>query len=152
MRKSVALPILVLLVLLPILPACTTESSAGPPVSDALRRDAEAYAEAQGVSLDEAIRRLRQQDPIGELNAVLQEREGDIFGGLWIQHQPEHKVIVLVTADQRRIRRRYVRGGPLEETVEIRHAEATLEELHTIRGRRWAFSTRSAAGPTPPST
>lgn len=133
MRKSVALPILVLLVLLPILPACTTESSAGPPVSDALRRDAEAYADVQGVSLDEAIRRLRQQDPIGELNAVLREREGDVFGGLWIQHEPEYKVVVLVTRDRRRIRRRYVRGGPLEDTVEIRQAETTLEELHTIQ-------------------
>lgn len=128
MRKGSAAT-LFLAALLFVVSGCAVETSAGPPVSDALRRDAEAYAEAQGVSLDEAIRRLRQQDPIGELNTVLRDREGDVFGGLWIQHQPEYKVIVLVTRDQRRIRRRYVRGGPLEDVVEIREAEATLEEL-----------------------
>jgi hypothetical protein len=131
MRKTGLRVIPLLLVI--VVSSCASASRAGPPVSDALRRDAEAYAEAQVVSLDEAIRRLRQQDPVGELNAVLREREGRVFGGLWIQHQPEYKVIVLVTRDRRRIRRRYVRGGPLEETVEIRQAERTLEALHTIQ-------------------
>ncbi|MBN1180301.1 MAG: hypothetical protein JXD18_13900, partial [Anaerolineae bacterium] len=105
-------------------------------MSDALRRDAESYAEAHDVPLDEAIRRLKQQDPVGELNAVLQEQETGVFGGLWIQHEPEHKVIVLVTgdaADRERIRHRYVQGGPLEETVEIREAQATLAELETAQ-------------------
>jgi hypothetical protein len=102
------------------------------PVSEALQRDAKAYAEAHDVPLDEAIRRLRQQDPVGELSAVLQEQEADVFGGLWIQHEPEYEVIVLVTgdaADQERIRRRYVQGGPLEDTVEIREAGVTRKEL-----------------------
>lgn len=128
MRKPIALFILLSVVSLLLAPGCTTESSVGPPVSDALQRDAEAYAEAQNVPLDEAIRRLRLQDPVGELNAVLQEQEAGVFGGLWIQHEPEYQVIVLVTgdaADQERIRRRYVQGGPLEETVEIREAGVT---------------------------
>ena len=133
MRKPNTLVILLLIMSLLLAPGCATESSAMSPVSEALQRDAKAYAEAHDVPLDEAIRRLRQQDPVGELNAVLQEQEAGVFGGLWIQHEPEYKVIVLVTDDQRRIRRRYVQGGPLEEMVEIRQAETTLEELHTIQ-------------------
>jgi hypothetical protein len=118
-----------MIVTLLVVSACATGASAGPPVSDGLLRDAEAYAEDRGIPLEEAVRQLRLQDPIGELNAVLQEREADVFGGLWIQHEPEYKVIVLVTGDRERIRRRYVAGGPLESEVEIREAEATLEEL-----------------------
>jgi uncharacterized iron-regulated membrane protein len=98
MRKSGLGVIPLLFVVVIVVSGCAIASRAAPPVSDALRRDAEAYADAQGVSLDEAIRRLRQQDPIGELNAVLRERESDVFGSLWIQHQPEHKVIVLCFA------------------------------------------------------
>jgi hypothetical protein len=28
------------------------------------------------------------------LQAVLQEKEADVFGGLWIQHEPVYKVAV----------------------------------------------------------
>jgi hypothetical protein len=120
-------------VVLFVVSACATGAIAGPPVSNGLLRDAEAYAEDQGIPLDEAIRQLRLHDPVGELNAALQEREGDAFGGLWIQHEPEYKVIVLVTQDQARIRRRYVDGGPLEGEVEVRQAAATLEELEAAQ-------------------
>jgi hypothetical protein len=135
MRKAVAAVALAipLITVALLVSACATDASAGPPVSDGLLRDAEAYAEDQGIPLDEAIRQLRLQDPVGELNAVLQEREGDVFGGLWIQHEPEYGVIVLVTQDQARIQRRYVAGGPLEGEVEIREAEATLEELEAAQ-------------------
>jgi len=128
MRRIVPLTMLLATVAL-VVSGCATGASAGPPVSDGLLRDAEAYAEDQGIPLDEAIRQLRLQDPVGELNAVLQEREGDVFGGLWIQHEPDYRVIVLVTGDEERIRRRYVAGGPLAGEAEIREAEVTLEEL-----------------------
>jgi len=133
MRKPVLLTILSMILTLLVVSPCAPGARAGPPVSDGLLRDAEAYAEDQGISLDEAIRQLRLQDPVGELNAVLQEREGDVFGGLWIQHEPEYRVIVLVTGDEERIRRRYVAGGPLEGEVEVQQAEATLEELEAAQ-------------------
>lgn len=114
-------------------PGCVPESQVQAPVSKALRQDAEAYAEAQGISLEKAIQRLRMQDPIGELNAVLQERESDVFGGLWIQHQPEYRAIVLVTGDQNRIRRRYIRGSSIEDDVEIRSVTTTLAALYRVQ-------------------
>ncbi len=129
MRKRNMLTTLLLAVPLLVMSACATEASAGPAVSDGLLRDAEAYAEDQDIPLDEAIEQLRLQDPVGELSAVLEERESDVFGGLWIEHEPEHKVVVLVTGDQERIRHQYIEGGPLEDTVELRKAESTLEQL-----------------------
>jgi hypothetical protein len=77
-----------------IFSGCVGETAAQPPVSDALRRDAQAYAETHNVPLDEAIWRLRTQDPTGELQAVLQEKEADVFGGLWIEHEPVYKAAV----------------------------------------------------------
>jgi hypothetical protein len=112
---------------------CPRQTRAEVPVSDALRQDAAAYAEAQGVSLEEAVERLRRQDPVGELNAVLSEQEADSFAGLWIEHEPEYKVVVLVTEDEGRIRRRYIRGTSLDDVVEVRGgAEATAAELEAI--------------------
>ncbi|MGC9522026.1 MAG: hypothetical protein ACP5HG_09115 [Anaerolineae bacterium] len=126
MRK---LKLLTLLSVAGLLFGCTLQAGAQTPASEALRRDAEAYAEAHDVPLDEAIARLRAQDPIGELQAVLQEQEPDAFAGLWIEHEPEYKVVVAVTRDERRIYRRYVAAGPLEDKVEMREAERTLAEL-----------------------
>jgi hypothetical protein len=105
------------------------------PVSEALRQDARAYAEAHDVPLDEAIWRLRTQDPIGELQAVLQEQEADVFGGLWIEHEPVYKVIVLVTRNARRIERRYIQGGPLADIVEVREVRWTLEALTAAQAK-----------------
>ena len=65
--------------------------------TDPLCRDAQQYAEEMGVDVEEAMRRLALQDPIGELNATLAARESDTFGGLWVEHQPEYKVVVLFT-------------------------------------------------------
>ena len=64
---------------------------------DAVAQDAVMYAADQGVDLDEAIRRLQLQDPIGELDAELTENERDTFGGLLIQHAPEFRVVVRFT-------------------------------------------------------
>jgi hypothetical protein len=118
-----------MLLTLALVPACALEAGAGPTVSQALLSDAEACAEAQSIPLHEAIQRLRLQDPVGELDAVLGEREADVFGGLWIEHEPKYKVIVLLTGDHRRIMRRYVEGTSLEGLVETRRAAVTMEAL-----------------------
>ena len=98
-------------------------------VSDALQRDAEAMAEDLGISVDEAIRRLKLQDPIGTLSAELERLEADTFAGLWIQHEPEYRVVVAFTRDGEETIRPYVEGTPLADLIEVRTAEATYEEL-----------------------
>ena len=101
--------------------------------TDALRQDAQQYAEDFGVDVEEAMRRLALQDPIGELNATLTARESDTFGGLWVEHEPECKVVVLFTRNGEETLRPLVEGGPLADIVEVRIVEATMAELIAVQ-------------------
>ena len=98
-------------------------------VSPALVQDAQMYAEQYGVDLEEAVTRLMLQELAGKIGAALREHEGDTFAGLWIQHEPEFAIIIVFTRDGDETVRQYIQGGPLEELVEVRHADATLREL-----------------------
>ena len=98
-------------------------------VSDALRRDAETMAEDLGISVDEAIRRLKLQDPIGTLGAELERLEADTFAGLWIQHEPEYRIVVAFTHNGEETIQPYIENTSLANLIEVRTAEATYEEL-----------------------
>jgi len=100
---------------------------------EALVKDAQEYSSAMKVELDEAIRRLKLQSTIGELDAELAEKEQDAFAGLWIQHQPEYRVIVQFTRNGEVTIRPYIENGPLAGIVEIRTASVTLSELEAAR-------------------
>jgi hypothetical protein len=50
---------------------------------DAIRRDAEVYAEYEGVSVEEAIRRFELRDDAGPLQAVIKENE-ESYAGSWL--------------------------------------------------------------------
>ncbi len=100
-----------------------------PAVSEALLQDARHYAAGMGVDLDEAVRRLQAQRTIGELGAELEANEQSTFGGLWIQHKPEFKVVVAFTLDGEETVRPYIQGTSLADMVEVREVEATLAEL-----------------------
>jgi antitoxin component of RelBE/YafQ-DinJ toxin-antitoxin module len=104
-------------------------------VDDALMMDAKAYASVMGVDTDEAIRRLQLQGDIGELNRELTEEEGETFAGLWIQHQPEYRVIVMFTRDSETILQSYVRDRALAGLVEAHTTHTTLKELETARSQ-----------------
>ncbi len=98
-------------------------------VSEALARDAQGYAEQYGIELSEAITRLQLQEAIGELDAEVTASESGTFAGLWIQHKPEYRVVVAFTRDGESTMGKYVQDGPLREILEVRVAQATLEEL-----------------------
>jgi PKD domain len=119
-----------LFLLLLTLTALSAFARSDAPPSAALLQDAAAYAARYGVDVDEAVRRLRLQRQIGELDAALTEEEPATFAGLWIEHQPRYHVVVRFTdrASERRLRVR-VAGGPLAELVETRPAQWTLAEL-----------------------
>jgi hypothetical protein len=101
-------------------------------VDDALRRDAEAYAEMFGVSVEEAVRRLDLQGLVGDLNATLREREAATFAGLWIEHEPEFRAVVAFTRDGQETLCPYVEGTPLADSIELRTARFSLAELEAI--------------------
>jgi hypothetical protein len=86
-----------------------------------------------GVDLDEAVRRLQYQDDIGRLNAALATNERDTFAGLWLQHQPDFRVIVRFTRDGEATIRPYIEGQPWADLIEVRPASVTLAELQAIQ-------------------
>ena len=109
-----------------------TESSVS---DDALAFDAQSYATEWEISLKEAIRRLDLQGPAGELNAALEANESKTFGGLWLQHGPEFRVIASFTHSGEETIEPYIEGRPLDDVVETRTADATLEFLKITQSK-----------------
>jgi hypothetical protein len=116
-------------------PSVTWSAKVATPVplntEEALVRDAQQYAAEMGVDLDEAMRRLQYQDDIGRLRAALAANERDTFAGLWVQHQPDFRVIVQFTRDGKKTIRPYIKNKPWADLVEVRKASATLVELES---------------------
>ena len=98
--------------------------------SEVLLQDAASYADQQSIKLGEAVRRLQLQREIGDLDAALSKEEQVTFAGLWIEHEPEYRVIVRFTDhfDEERLRAR-VAGTALEGLVEMRPAAVSLLQL-----------------------
>ncbi|MXY45589.1 MAG: hypothetical protein F4Y44_01135 [Chloroflexi bacterium] len=102
-------------------------------VSPALVEDARSYAEDYGVSLDEAIGILAQQEAIGALGDELESGESATFGGLWIQHEPDYRVVAAFTRDGEETIRPYLKGASVSGIVEVRQVEKSLVELRRAR-------------------
>jgi hypothetical protein len=107
----------------------TTEDSVVVVASSALLVDAEVYASMNNVSLEEALRRLKLQNEIGNLNAQLSENEKGTFAGLWIEHQPNYRVIVRLTQIVESIILPYVGNSHLADMIDLSPAETSLQEL-----------------------
>lgn len=102
--------------------------------SQALLEDAASYAADNGVSLDEAVRRLRLQVEAGLLDEMLRNQEAGSFAGLWIEHEPQYRVVVRFQdpSSEGRLRAR-IAGTPLEGLVEALPAAVALAQLEERR-------------------
>lgn len=105
-----------------------------PKADDAFAQDDQFYAEDYGVSEEQAIRRARLQncfaDELAKLERELKAQEHDSFAGLWIEHEPEYRFVVLFTQHGQQTIRPYTKGEPYAPLVEVRSgAEATFAEL-----------------------
>ena len=112
------------------LPALAQGAVSEPP-SASLLEDAGEYSRIFDVSLDEAVQRLRLQALAGELSAALAEEERGRFAGLWVEHQPQFRVVtrfVGAAAVEPQVRQR-VAGTALAPFVEVRQAARSLEAL-----------------------
>ncbi len=78
-----------------------------------------------------SVRRLQLQESVGKLGAELEANERDTFAGLWIEHEPEYRVVAAFTRDGEETIRPYVEGGLLEDS----EASATLAELQEAQER-----------------
>jgi len=132
---------LVLCILIALLAACSgrlnvshVEETPAPTAtpSEALRYDAQEYAKQFGISEDEALQRLGYQDGIGELQNALQTNEPDTFAGLWVEHEPDYRIVVLFTRSGSRTIRPYLAGHDFADHVELRRARYTWIELQAI--------------------
>jgi streptogrisin C len=114
----------------------TGSTLASEPPGPALLEDATSYASQTGVSVGEAVRRLRLQQEIGDLDAVLAAEEPATYAGLWIDDQHGYRVVARFTdpAAEARLRAR-VAGGRLADLIELRPARWSLEELRKRRGQ-----------------
>ena len=112
-------------------------------ISPALARDARMYAAQHDVELSEATARLLMQDTVGELEDLLYE-ESATFGGLWVQYEPEYRVVVAFTKDGEETIARYVKDETLTDLIQVRTVEATYREL--IRASREAGWTMAEMG------
>ena len=51
------------------------------------------------------------------------------FGGVWVQHEPEYRVVVTFTKDGERTIAEYVKDDSLTDLIEVKTVEATYWEL-----------------------
>lgn len=98
-------------------------------VEGALHQDAAAFAEDQDLSLDEAMQRLRFQETIGDIQPLLEADLPEIYGGLWVEHQPEYRIMIGLTKGDVETIRPYLNGYEWADFVEVRPVNYTMEEL-----------------------
>lgn len=104
-------------------------AAASPTTGAAAQQDAAAYARQFGVGQDEALQQLGAQDEIGELNAALEREQAETFAGLWIQHDPEYRVVVAFTRNGERIISPYLNNKSWAKQLEIRTFPHSLADL-----------------------
>ena len=134
---SVALTILIMLALVACEPTPQAKNEPAvitePTPGVALQADAAEYARQFGVSPDEALRRLRVQNEIDGLGAALQREQAETFAGLWIQHEPEFRLIAAFTRDGEQTIRPYLEGKTYAELVEVKTFPYSLRDLESAQ-------------------
>ncbi len=127
-RRLFLASILCSLIAAPVLAQPRADEAPDP--SPALLEDAADYAQRFGVDIAVAVRRLQLQGVVGDLDATLRDKEADLFGGLWIEHEPRFRVVVRLTdpAAANRIRPLLGRSA-LVDLIEIQPARFTMAEL-----------------------
>jgi hypothetical protein len=63
------------------------------------------------------------------LNAELAQKESTTFCGLWIQHQPDFRVVICFTHDGKSTIQPYIENSRFVDTIEIRSANISLNTL-----------------------
>jgi hypothetical protein len=97
-----------------------SDSSIPEPTSNedpAMLEDAKAYAKDYGVSEQEALRRLRLQTKIGELERELMAKKQDTFAEPCIRDRLEYKMIAQFTKSGKRTIKPYVAGDHMSSAA-----------------------------------
>jgi hypothetical protein len=98
-------------------------------VDGALHWDTAIFVDDQGLPLDEATYRTRFEETIGELQALLMADLPDTYAGLWVEQQPEYRIVIALTQGDLETIRPYLASYEWAEYVEVRPVNYALEEL-----------------------
>lgn len=98
---------------------------------EAIAADARWYARSQGVSQEEAVRRLRIQSEMGGLIGQLRRTYEARLAGIIIEHQPAYRVRVRLTGNSPVAPQKHKLGGSWLPVVFETGATATIEQLLT---------------------
>lgn len=92
--------------------------------------DLEDYSTAYGVTPDQARLEWEATDLAGELQVVLIEAEADVFGGLWVEHEPTFAIVVRVLPGGEKAVQEQIDRLGLSEVARIDLGQRTLQQLH----------------------
>ncbi|MDD4986037.1 MAG: hypothetical protein PHQ43_09650, partial [Dehalococcoidales bacterium] len=99
---------------------------------DTVFPEMEIYAEHYGITIDEAMRRFEIQDAFAGLDTELSIKEPETFAGLYIQHEPEFRMVALFTRDGEEAIKPYIPEG-MSEYVEVRTVKISYRELQNAQ-------------------
>ena len=99
-----------------------------------MRQMAEEMATSWGLSVEEAYQRLRVEDPIGALQVELAEWEADTFAGLWIENEPQYRVVVAFTRDGEKTLKPYLENRSIPGLT-LRKARFTYAQLEAMQAQ-----------------
>ena len=95
--------------------------------AEAVAQDAEDYALRHGVSLADAIRRLRAQEESVVATDRLRGAYGERLAGISIQHRPDYRIVVLLSGDTP-VAPQAIRAGGMNVPVEFRTGAAASRD------------------------
>lgn len=101
---------------------------------EALIQDAAEYARAFGVTLDEAMHRLRAQSDSVVATDALRETYKDRWAGIAVEHVPAYRFVVLLTGDEPVADQSIAAGGMAVPIVFRTGAAATREQVSAAIG------------------
>ena len=104
------------------------------------------YAELDGITVEEELHRFEIRDAFAGLDTELSIKEWETFAGLYIQNEPEFRIVVLFTDDGEETIKPYIRDG-MEEYVEVRTASVPYFKLQNAQSEI-SSSIRSLGIPT----
>jgi hypothetical protein len=97
--------------------------------AEALARDAAEYARLEGVTPDEAVRRLRAQEESVAVTDRLGQTYRGRLAGISIEHRPTYRIVVLLTGDEPVADDRILAGGIAVPIVFRTGAAATRDQI-----------------------
>ncbi len=90
------------------------------------------YAEHYGIAVDEALSRFEIQEAFAGLDTQLSIKEAETFAGLYIQHEPEFRIVALFTRNGEETIKPYIPDG-MAEYVEVRTVKVSYLELQNAQ-------------------